>query len=212
MGVDPAADLAGLVAARTTVRHPREGDLAGLLAELRGLRDREAIRDLALLYTRAVDDHDIDTVVGMYTDDGVFDRRGDVAAGHTALRAAYAEAMDIYRMTLHTLDAHVVELTGDDTAAGWAAGHAELVTRRTTVLAAYRYDDEYRRVGDRWLFARRTIAFMYAVPADELAGGLSGTDRMRWPGTAPEPADYPESLPTWTTYRHRDTARRKGMV
>lgn len=194
----PAVDL---VAARTTVRHPPDGDLAAQLAELRALRDREAIRDLALLYTRAVDDHDIDAVVDMYTPDGVFERRGVAAAGREAIRAAYAEAMDLYRMTLHTLDAHVVHLTEGRTAVGWAAGHAELVTRRTVVVAAYRYADEYRCVDDRWLFARRSITFMYAVPIDEMAGALSGPYRMRWPSTAPEPADYPESLPTWSTYR-----------
>jgi hypothetical protein len=42
---------------------------------------------------------------------------------------------------------------------------------------------------------------MYAVPVTDLGTALSGVDRIRWPGTAPEPADYPESLPTWTTYR-----------
>ncbi|GGO80023.1 polyketide cyclase [Nonomuraea cavernae] len=194
-------NLSRLIDARTRVRHPPEAGLDAWQAELRDLRDREAIRDLALLYTRAVDDHDIDAVVGMYTEDGVFERRGVSAAGHAAVRAAYAEAMGLYRLTLHTLDAHVVELTPGRTAVGWAAGHAELVTRKTAVMAAYRYDDAYRCAGDRWLFAHRSITFMYAVPMEEMSRGLTAPDRMRWPGAPPGRADYPESLPTWTTYR-----------
>ena len=26
-------------------------------------------------------------------------------------------------------------------------------------------------------------------------------DRIRWPRTPPDTADYPETAPTWTTYR-----------
>ncbi|MFV0457508.1 MAG: nuclear transport factor 2 family protein [Actinomycetales bacterium] len=177
------------------------GDLEALTAAVTQLRHRQAIADLALLYTRAVDDCDLDAVVEMFTPDGVFERRGVAAKGAEQVREAYRVAMATYRTTLHTLDAHVVELTGPDTAVGWAGGHAELVTGRTTVLAAYRYDDEYALVDSRWKFARRSITFMYAVPADEVASALSGPLRMRWPRTEAGPADYPEGLPTWPIER-----------
>jgi hypothetical protein len=42
---------------------------------------------------------------------------------------------------------------------------------------------------------------MYAVPADRMAESFGSAARMRWPGTEPEDADYPESSPTWTSYR-----------
>lgn len=189
----------------TTVTAIEPGDTAELTRQIQALRHREALHNLAMLYTRAVDDYDLDQVVGMYTEDGVFERRGVAAAGHEAIREAYLGAFSTYRMTLHTLDALVVELApaeaGALRAVGWAGGHAELVTGRTTVLAAYRYADAYRFLGERWFFEKRSITFMYAVPADEIGGALSGPDRMRWPRTEPAPADYPEGIASWDAMR-----------
>jgi uncharacterized protein (TIGR02246 family) len=192
--------LSDVVSALTTVRHPAEDDLAGHLALIRDMRDREAIRDLAALYTRAVDNYDLDTLVDLFTEDGVFDRRGTPVVGREALRETYAGAMQANRTMVHIPDSHVVELLPDRRARGWAAGHAELVIDGQLVMAAFRYEDEYRCVDDRWRFARRSIRFMYAVPAEELGTGLTGDERMRWPGAAPAPADYPEDMHTWKAF------------
>ncbi|WP_081865899.1 nuclear transport factor 2 family protein [Blastococcus sp. URHD0036] len=194
-------DLAAVTAALTTVPALPEGDAAALARVVRDLADRQAIADLAVLYARAVDDHAIDALVAMYTPDGVFERRGVPATGAAEIRAAYVASFDTYRTMLHTPHPGVVQLHGDGTATGWSHGHAELATRSTLVLASYRYEDTYRRVGGRWLFARRSLGFSYAVPADQLAGSFGDELRMRWPRTEPEAADFPESVPTWDTYR-----------
>lgn len=182
-------------------RVPHLDDAATVRDAVRGLLDREAIRDLVTLYARAVDDHDIEAVVGCFVADGVFDRRGDEAVGHGAIREAFTTATRTYRAMLHTPETHVVTLIGPDEATGWASGHAELMTRRTTIIVAYRYEDTYRREVGRWRFARREVRFMYAVPADEYGRGLTGPHRMRWPGMDPAPADYPESTGTWAASR-----------
>jgi len=179
-----------------------DDDVAAVATAVREQADRRAIDDLGVLYARAVDDHDIDTVVAMFTQDGVFQRRGVAAVGRAAIRAAYVASFDIYVTMLHTAHPGVVQLHGDGTAAGWSHGHAELATRSTLVLASYRYADRYRRVQGRWLFSHRDITFMYAVPADQMAGSFGGVQRMRWPRTSPEAADYPETAPTWGTYRN----------
>ena len=158
----------------------------------------------AALYARAVDDHDIDTLVAMFTPDGVFERRGVAATGADEVRAAYVASFDTYRTMLHTAHPGVVQLHGDGTASGWSHGHAELATKSTLVMASYRYEDDLRRVDGRWLFARRSITFMYAVPADEMATSFGSVERIRWPRTAPEAGDYPETSPTWDTYREAD--------
>ncbi|WP_199522489.1 nuclear transport factor 2 family protein [Geodermatophilus marinus] len=194
-------DLPAVTADLTTVAGLPEGDLGALARAVRAQADRQAIADLGVLYARAVDDHDVDSVVAMYTADGVFERRGVAATGRAEIRAAYVASFDTYRTMLHTPHPGVVQLHGDGTASGWSHGHAELATRSTLVLASFRYEDDYRRVDGRWLFAKRSITFMYAVPADELATSFGSVERMRWPRTAPEPADYPESAPTWETYR-----------
>lgn len=194
-------DLPAVTAALTTVTPLPAADLASLAAAVRAQADRQAIADLGVLYARAVDDHDVDSVVAMYTADGVFERRGVAAAGPAGIRAAYVASFDTYRTMLHTPHPGVVRLHGDGTASGWSHGHAELATRSTLVLASFRYEDDYRCEGGRWLFARRSITFMYAVPAGEMATAFGSVERIRWPRTAPEAADYPESSPTWGTYR-----------
>ncbi|MGK5111452.1 MULTISPECIES: nuclear transport factor 2 family protein [unclassified Geodermatophilus] len=194
-------DLPAVTADLTTVAELPEGDWTALAAAVRAQADLQAIRDLGVLYARAVDDHDVDAVVAMYTPDGVFERRGVAATGAAGIRAAYVASFDTYRTMLHTPHPGVTQLHGDGTASGWSHGHAELATRSTLVLASFRYEDEYRCVEGRWLFARRSLTFMYAVPADQMATGFGSIERMRWPRTAPEAADYPESSPTWDTYR-----------
>ena len=194
-------DLPAVTAALTTVPELAGGDLTVLAAAVRAQADLQAIHDLGALYARAVDDHDIDTLVAMFTPGGVFERRGVAATGADEVRAAYVASFDTYRTMLHTAHPGVVELHGDGTASGWSHGHAELATKSTLVLASYRYEDELRRVDGRWRFARRAITFMYAVPADQMATSFGGVDRIRWPRTAPEAGDYPETSPTWDTYR-----------
>ncbi len=194
-------DLPGVTAALTTVPLLPDGDGAALARAVRDQAHRQAIADLGVLYARAVDDHAIDTLVGMFTSDGVFERRGVAATGPDEIRAAYVASFDTYRTMLHTPHPGVVVLHGDGTASGWSHGHAELATRSTLVLASYRYEDSYRCVDRRWSFAKRSITFMYAVPADELAGSFGGVERIRWPRTAPEAADYPETSLTWNSYR-----------
>ncbi len=194
-------DLPAVTAALTTVPALPGEDWAALARVVGDQADRQAIADLGVLYARAVDDHAIDALVAMYTPDGVFERRGVAVTGAEAIRAAYVASFDTYRTMLHTPHPGVVRLHGDGTATGWSHGHAELATRRTLVQASYRYEDDYRRVDGRWLFARRSITFMYAVPADRMAESFGSAERMRWPGTEPEAADYPETAPTWGTYR-----------
>lgn len=193
-------DLPAVTADLTTVSGTG-ADLAALAAAVRAHADRQAIRDLGILYGRAADDHDIDTLVAMFTPDGVFERRGVAATGSVEIRAAYVASFDTYRTMLHTAHPGVVQLHGDGTASGWSHGHAELATRSTLVMASYRYEDDLRCVDGRWLFARRSITFMYAVPAGQLATSFRGVERIRWPRTPPEAGDYPETSPTWATYR-----------
>jgi len=146
-------DLTAVTAALTAVPQLPEGDWAALAAAVRAQADVRAIGDLGTLYARAVDDHDIDTLVAMFTPDGVFERRGVAAAGADAVRAAYVASFDTYRTMLHTAHPGVVQLPDDDTASSWSHGHAELATKSTLVMASYRYEDELRRVDGRWLFA-----------------------------------------------------------
>ncbi|MEE2030609.1 nuclear transport factor 2 family protein [Rhodococcus chondri] len=164
------------------------------------LEDRARIRNLIAAYAIAVDDHDIETVVSMFTEDAEFVRSGSVSRGRDAIRSFYIDAMDRYSLTLHQPLSDQIDIHGDS-ARGLLTGRAELAWAGTLMVAAYRYSDRYVREGDAWLFARRDLRFLYAVPVDSLNDGLCTTERIRWPGTPPRSADFPESLPTWENYR-----------
>ncbi len=169
---------------------------------LRELADQAAIANLSALYSIAVDSHDLDTVVACFAPDGSFTRLGTTVAGQVDLRAFYASMMDRYVTTLHVPNTHVTEVdTRAGTAQGIVTGQAELALGDDLLLAAYRYDDRYRRLDGRWVFAERTIQFMYNVPFDQMATSFSDGKRLRIPGAPVASGDYPETLPTWTTYR-----------
>jgi ketosteroid isomerase-like protein len=185
----------------TTTRLAAEpGELA---AQLRTLADKDAIRALGALYSVAVDDHDLVTVVRCFAPDGSFVRAGTTYAGHAVLREFYAGMMDRYVTTLHIPNSHVIAVDTDaGTAAGLLTGQAELALGNRLLMAAYRYDDGYvRDETGRWTFATRELRFMYNVPFEQMPTSFADSVRIRPPGGPDAVGDYPETLPTWTTYR-----------
>lgn len=178
------------------------GTTDDLALAVRALADKDAIRALGVLYSVAVDDHDLDTVVACFAPDGSFSRAGVTYTGRGKLRGFYAGMMDRYVTTLHTPNAHVIEVdTAAGTGTGLLTGHAELALGDRLLMAAYRYDDRYLRDGDRWVFASRELRFMYNVPFEQMPTSFADSRRIRLPGLPCADADYPETLPTWNTYR-----------
>ena len=174
-----------------------------LARQVRTLADKDAIRALGALYSVAVDDHDLATVVRCFAPDGSFGRAGTTYAGHEELRPFYASMMDRYVTTLHIPNSHVIEVDTDaGTATGLLTGQAELALGNRLLMAAYRYDDRYVRDDDgRWTFAARELRFMYNVPFEQMPTSFADSVRIRPPGGPDAAGDYPETLPTWTTYR-----------
>ena len=127
------------------------------------------------------------------------------------LHQFFAQIMDTYSMMVHSGHQHVVDLAlGATVAVGVQMGHGELELAGQRVVAAYRYDDEYRCVEGRWLFARRQMRYQYFSTHDGLGQSLSGRQRVRLPGAEPRDAEIPEELPSY-----RDSAggpRGEGVV
>lgn len=131
--------------------------------------DRMALRDLVERYAMAVDARDIDTVVGLFTDDGVmlshldpgteetpFERRG-----RAQLRRALERGLARYRSTTHVIGGQVIELDGSGGRGTTAclAHHvydAEDGAERLLVMAI-RYHDRYVKAGGRWRFGERRL-------------------------------------------------------
>lgn len=167
------------------------------LQHLQRLVDLDAIRQLVAIYPILVDSHDLDHLVALFTEDATFHRAGQVHAGRAELHGFFAQIMGTYSMTVHTGHQHVVDLAlGATVAVGVQMGHGEVEVAGERVLAAYRYDDEYRKVEGRWLFARRQMRYQYFSTTDELGQCLSGRQRIRLPGAEPRDAEIPEELPS----------------
>ena len=179
------------------------GSSEELARQVRTLADKDAIRALGALYSVAVDDHDLATVVRCFAPDGSFSRAGTTYAGHDELRPFYASMMDRYVTTLHIPNSHVIDVdTEAGTATGLLTGQAELALGNRLLMAAYRYDDSYvRDDAGRWTFQARELRFMYNVPFEQMPTSFADSVRIRPPGGPDADGDYPETLPTWTTYR-----------
>lgn len=176
---------------------------------LQRLADLHAIQQLAAIYPILVDSHDLDGLVELFAEDATFSRAGVVHSGRDELRAFYDQIMSTYSLTVHTVHQHVVDLAlGADTAVGVQMGHGEVAVDGQRMLAAYRYDDEYRRVDGRWLFARRQMRYEYFTSHEELGLSLLGRQRIRVPGAAPRDAEIPEEL---ETYRAAHVSRDKEI-
>jgi uncharacterized protein (TIGR02246 family) len=172
-----------------------------LTSHVQGLLDKEAIRNLIALYAMAVDDHDIERVLGCFATDGSFSRAGNTVTGHEDLRAFFVTMMDRYVTTLHTPHSHVITIDDSAVATGLSTGHAELSLEGTLMMAAYRYDDDYAKADNRWTFRSRSLRFMYVVPIQDMPNAFRGsTKRVRWPEAAYAEADFPETLATWSSY------------
>jgi len=65
------------------------------------LADRWAITELVNRYCSLVDDHDLDGIMGLFTDDGRFGRVGSLIDGPDAIRAHYRNRLAGTAWTLH---------------------------------------------------------------------------------------------------------------
>jgi ketosteroid isomerase-like protein len=167
------------------------------LTHLQRLSDLHAIQQLAGIYPILVDSHDLDPLISLFTHDASFLRAGNVHTGHEELRTFFDQIMANYSMTVHTVHQHLVDLVpGARTAVGVQMGHGEVAIDGRRMLAAYRYDDEYRWEEGRWLFARRHMRYAYFSGHDMLGASLAGRQRVRVPGAAPRDAEIPEELPS----------------
>jgi hypothetical protein len=132
---------------------------------LRTLADKEAIRELGMLYSRAIDRKDVALLRTLYTEDAT-DTHGDSYDGDAAGYCEFIErSLPYMRYSGHHVCNHLVSVDGDtgegeiyaiachvvpDGAGGWIED-----------LLWVRYIDRYRRVGGRWRFAKRVVTYDY---------------------------------------------------
>ena len=167
------------------------------------IESRFAIQELVSAYCEACDEHDMPRLAALFTEDAVFDSPSGVlrATGRDGIAGMFVGAFRVRGPGFHwTHDLTVRFDDADaDVATGLVASHAETCPNGVASLAAMKYDDEYRRVGGRWLFSRRSIRFLYYVPAERYLEALKGRQRLCFEGAWFQ-ADYPEDLPAWQEF------------
>lgn len=145
---------------------------------LQAVIDKEAIRDLVLLYSRAIDRQDIDLLADLYTDDAT-DTHGDSFDGPAADYCRFiAGAFPYMPYSGHHVCNHLIAVDGD-TAGGevYALAYHLIPTPdgQEEDFMAVRYIDDYRRCSDgRWRFARRVVTYDFKLRRPFTGGGLLG--------------------------------------
>ena len=181
-------------------------DLAALEARVARLEARADISALVTRYARACDERDMDALLDCFAQDAVFTSPSGLmhAEGRAAIEAMFLQLFAVRGPGFHWTHDHLIEVrdVGEGRATGLIFSHAETSPGAVTSLAAMRYEDVYRRE-DRWRFERRSIAFLYYVPAADYASVLTEPNRLV-AGDRRLPADWPEPLETWRAFAARN--------
>ena len=168
--------------------------MTDLDARIRRLEDRAEIEDLVLRYFLAADDDDWETLGQTFADHGSFSAGAFPGGSDRESVVAFIRA-DRRNMgvTVHTQNTTLITFTDDDHAGGVVGAHLELARGGTTVYGAVRYYDTYIRTTGGWRFESREMAIIHVGPWSEVSTSLTATNRARWPGADPAPADLPRS-------------------
>ena len=128
------------------------------------LADRDAIRELPQRYCDCVWQGDVDGIVNLFAEDGVFTIVGrkneNTARGRAELLKSYKEGLASLtpRPYIHN---HVVELKGSGRASGRCYVEFRDASNKMGWLGTGFYNDEYVKVGDRWKFQSRRVQLVH---------------------------------------------------
>ena len=182
-----------------------ESGLEDLRRRVERLEARAEIGELVSAYAIACDEHDIPRLGSLFSEDAVFDTPSRLmqANGRQGIVDMFNNVLGIRGPGYHWTHDHFVRFGADaDQATGLVLSHAETTPNGEPSLAAMRYEDVYRRVSGRWLFAKRAMSFLYYVPARDYLSALNGEFRLTVSGQRKK-ADYPESLASWQEFDAR---------
>lgn len=129
---------------------------------------RLELRALVERYAQAVDARDFDTVVHLFTEDGVLLSHLNPGTEHTPLERrgrdqlhhALETGLSRYRSTTHLIGGHAAELDGDvaDGMTVCLAHHLyDLEGGSRMLVMAIRYEDRYAKHHGLWRFTQRRL-------------------------------------------------------
>lgn len=144
-------------------------------AAIEQLIAKDALRDLAMRYARAVDRRDIALLRSVYHDDAT-DEHGTVYAGPASgFIDAFPEVMSVFEVTAHHIGNTSFRVEGEraDGELYFVAYHRTLGPDPKHVVVSGRYLDNYERREGQWKIARRYLVWdsirLSDVAAEEVA-------------------------------------------
>ena len=146
---------------------------------LQTLVDKDAIRELVLLYCRAVDRKDVALLRDLYTDDAT-DSHGDSFDGPANAYCDFIEkSLPHMPYSGHHVCNHLVCVDGDSASGEVYALAYHVIPNRSggqdEDFMAVRYIDNYRRCEDgKWRFSRRVVTYDLKIRRPFEGGGLLG--------------------------------------
>lgn len=141
--------------------------------------DKEAIRELVLLYSRAVDRKDVALLRDLYTEDAT-DSHGDSFDGPADKYCDFIEASLPYMpYSGHHACNHLISVDGDEGNGEVYALAYHLIPgqdgNQQEDFMAVRYIDNYRRCADgKWRFSKRVVTYDFKLRRPFDGGGLLG--------------------------------------
>jgi ketosteroid isomerase-like protein len=128
---------------------------------VRGLADREAIRELPLRYCDCVWRQDAAGIAALYTEDGSFDFGLETGSleGSSAIRDFFVATFETTQ-PLPFIHNHVFEVDGDV-----ASGRCSVEIRLGEDTSMGVYHDNYARVDGQWRFRSRKATMLTPLPA-----------------------------------------------
>ncbi len=152
-------------------------DIEALARRIDELRDIEAIKQLKAEYCDICDDaHDPDRIVGIFTEDCVWEGEGVATArGHAELRRLFETFAQQVSFSQHNVFNPRITVTGDRAHGSWyLLGPFTFREGNRPIWVAVRYEEDYVKIDGRWKIAHlRGIGRMAAPYA---AGWAAGVD------------------------------------
>lgn len=164
---------------------------------LQTLLAKDAIRELAMLYSRGVDRKDVELLKTLYTKDGT-DYHADRFRGSADDYIKFLErSLPHMRMSSHNICNHLISVRGDEADGEVYAVAFHVIPDGKGGFAedfmCVRYIDRYRKEADgRWRFVTRVVTFDHHTVR---------------PLTSVDPPAPAGDCPSYTTLTHRLFAR-----
>jgi SnoaL-like domain len=175
-------NLGLLTACLLTACTPPPADSAALSAlqqQVAELQAREQIRELFTAYGRTLDSRNFAGFGELFADDAEYAGGGYLGVAHGPQEIA-AMLEDVITTNasganLHTYSNEHIELTSATTATAQSRGAFYVQTSNgdPTPLMFATYNDEFIKVGERWLFQKREVLGDIPGPANEVRAGLT---------------------------------------